>query len=365
MSKKDYYEILGVNKGASEDEIKSSFRRLAKKYHPDVNKESGAAEKFKEAQEAYAVLSDSDKRKKYDQYGHSAFENQSGTGGFDFSDMDFSDIFGDLFGSGFGFNFGGRNTSRSTKGRDSILRVNLTFEEAVNGTTKTLKINTTEKCEDCNGKGGHGERTCPMCHGSGQVTQEQRTLFGTFATRTTCPTCHGRGVVIDRTCSSCNGTGKVNVTKNIEVNIPAGVDTGNQLRVPSKGEAGANGGSNGDLYLEFNVKEHPLYEREDTTIFLKVPLTITEAIMGCKKDIPTIYGNVKLTIDPGTQPGDKYKLKGKGVIDPNTNRKGDMFAIMDVIIPQRITKEQKNILQELDQDNLYNNSKFSKFKNYL
>lgn len=367
MNKRDYYEVLGVSKSASQDEIKSAFRKLAKKYHPDVSKEPDAAEKFKEAQEAYAVLSDDAKRRQYDQFGHAAFDNNGmGGGGFDFSGFDFSDIFGDIFGSGFGFG-GGRSSSqtRKSKGRDSVMRINLTFEEAVFGCKKTLNLDVTEDCDGCSGTGGHGEKTCPTCHGSGQVTSEQRTLLGTFMTRTTCSNCQGKGKVFDENCSKCRGTGRIRKNKDIEVKIPAGVDTGNQLRLAGKGEAGYNGGPNGDLYLEFNVKSHPLFERDGNDIYLNLPLTIVDAVLGCKKDIPTLYGSVKLTIPDGSQTGDKHRLKGKGVEDVQTGRKGDMYVILNVITPTKLSKDQKKIFEQLSKTNLEDSSEFKKYKEYL
>lgn len=366
MNKKDYYEVLGVNRSATEAEIKSAFRKLAKQYHPDVCKEANAEEKFKEIQEAYAVLSDENKRRQYDQYGHAAFQGAQGGAGFDFSDFDFSDIFGDIFGGGFGFNFGGRsNSNRKTKGRDSILRMNLSFEEAVNGCKKTININTTNSCDKCDGLGGTGEEVCSTCHGSGTVTSEQRTLFGSFMTKTTCPSCKGKGKTFRTICSICHGNGKIKVNKDIDVTIPAGVNTGNQLRIAGKGEAGSNGGPNGDLYLEFIVKEHPLFKREDNDIYLSLPLTISEAALGCKKEIPTIYGNVNLTIPDGTQSGDKHRLKGKGVEDPNSRRKGDMYVVINVIIPTKLSREQKKLFEQLRETKLDSDSIFSKFRNYL
>ncbi len=366
MNKRDYYEVLGVAKSATQDEIKSAFRKLAKKYHPDVSKEPDAAEKFKEAQEAYAVLSDESKRRQYDQFGHAAFENNGmGGGGFDFSGFDFSDIFDDLFGSGFGFGGGRTQSNRRAKGHDSIMRINLTFEEAVFGCKKTINVDVNEECDNCNGKGGHGEKTCPTCHGSGQVTTEQRTLLGTFMTRSTCSNCQGKGKIFETTCSKCRGTGRIKKNKDIEVKIPAGVDTGNQLRLAGKGEAGYNGGANGDLYLEFNVKSHPLYEREDNDIYLTLPLTITEAILGCKKDVPTIYGTVKLTIPDGSQTGDKHRLKGKGVEDVQTGRKGDMYVILKVIIPRKLSRDQKKIFEQLANTDLEDSTEFKKYKEYI
>lgn len=363
MNKRDYYEVLGVEKTATDAEIKSAFRKLAKKYHPDVCKEPDAEEKFKEAQEAYAVLSDSEKRKQYDQFGHAAFQGNNGGAGFDFGGFDFSDIFGDLFGSSFGF--GGGRGNRPSKGRDSVLRINLTFEEAIHGCKKTVNLNTMESCPSCDGLGGSGESTCSTCHGSGTVTTEQRTLFGTFMSKTTCPTCKGKGTSFQNTCSKCKGTGKVRVNKDIEVTIPAGINTGNQLRVPGKGEAGSNGGPNGDLYLEFYVKEHDLFERDGNDIYLELPLTVSEAVLGCKKEIPTIYGNVVLSIPDGSQNGDKHRLKGKGAENPNTGRKGDMYVIIRVIIPTKLSREQKKLFEDLNKTSLDNSSIFTKFKNYL
>lgn len=369
MNKRDYYEVLGVSKTATDAEIKSAFRKLAKKYHPDVSKEPDAATKFKEAQEAYAVLSDAQKRQQYDQFGHAAF-NQGGAGsaGFDFSDFDFSDIFGDLFGGGFGgFGFGGSSnkTNRPKKGRDKLLRVNLTFEEAIFGTKKTINIDLMEQCEKCSGKGGFQEKTCESCHGSGYVTSEQRTLFGSFMSRSVCPKCQGVGKSYETACNTCHGTGHVKRNKDIEVKIPAGVDTGNQLRIPGKGEAGLNGGPNGDIYLEFVVKEHPLFERKENDIYLTLPITIPEAVLGTKKEVPTLYGKVKLTINAGTSTNDKYRLKGKGVEDVQTGKKGDMYAIIRVVIPKKLTKGQKLIFEQLEQTGLDDDSAFHKIKEYL
>ena len=368
MEKRDYYEVLGVSKTASQDEIKSAFRKLAKQYHPDVNKAPDAAEKFKEAQEAYAVLSDESKRKQYDQFGHAAFSGNNGAGGgYDFSGFDFSDIFDGIFGnSGFDF-FGGetRSRNRATKGRDRLININLTFEEAVFGCKKTLTIDTTEMCNECNGKGGKGEKTCSNCHGSGTVTSEQHTLFGTFMSKTTCSRCGGIGHEYESTCSSCRGSGTKKVRKDLEVKIPAGVDTGNQLRLSGKGEAGTNGGPNGDIYLEFNVKEHPFFKREENDIIVELPITITDAILGCKKELPTLDGVVKIAIDAGTQSGDKQRLRGKGVADVNGGRKGDMYVIIKVITPTKLDREQKKLVQLLAETNLENENAFKKIKEYL
>ena len=367
MNKRDYYEILGVSKNASESEIKSAFRKLAKKYHPDVSKEPDAAEKFKEAQEAYAVLSDENKRKQYDQFGHAAFSNGAGGAGFDFSGFDFSDIFDGLFGDSFGFsNFGsfGGNGSRARKGRDSLLRVNLSFEEAINGCKKTINVDVMDSCKECNGKGGFDETTCSTCHGSGTVTSEQRTIFGSFMTKTTCPGCNGKGKTYAKTCSKCHGAGKVKTNKDLEVKVPAGIDIGNQLRLAGKGEPGINGGPNGDIYLEFKVEKHPIFVRDDIDIYLELPITITEAILGCKKDVPTLTGSVKLTIPAGSQSGEKHRLRGKGIQSVNGFGKGDMYIIINVVIPTKLTRDQKKLIEELNKTDLETEEVFKKYKKH-
>ncbi|MDD3453593.1 MAG: molecular chaperone DnaJ [Bacilli bacterium] len=368
MNKKDYYEILGVDKNASEADIKSAFRKLAKKYHPDVSKEPDAAEKFKEAQEAYAILSDSDKRKQYDQYGHAAFQNNGQAGGYDFSGFDFSDIFSDLFGGAFGggfsnFGFGGNSSSRTRQGNDSLIRMNLTFEEAVFGVQKSVEINETKICPDCHGKGGHKEKTCPDCHGSGQISQA--VFGGAFVTRTTCSRCSGKGHIFESKCTTCNGRGNITTKKTKEVKIPAGVDTGNRLRIANAGEPGINGGPNGDLYIEFNVKSHPLYKRDNSDVYLILPITITEAVLGCKKDVPTLYGTVKLSIPAGSSTNDKHRIKGKGIESVNSGRKGDMYILLDVHIPKKITKDQKKLFENLDKTKLDDDESFIKIKKYL
>lgn len=370
MNKKDYYDILGVSKTATDDEIKSAFRKLAKKYHPDVSKEANAGEKFKEAQEAYAVLSDPSKRKQYDQYGHQAFSSQNGTpgGGYDFSNFDFSDIFSDLFGSNFGFSsFGGgsNRSNRSSKGRDVLYKTEIGFEEAVFGTKMTINLDVMETCPECDGKGGHKERKCPTCGGLGVVNSEQRTLFGSFMSRTTCPECEGKGVIYSETCRKCGGKGKVRVNRDIDVKVPAGIDDGNQIRISGKGEPGNNGGSNGDLYIEFMVKSHPIYRRDGNDIYLDLPITITEAVLGCKKDVPTLYGTVKLTIPSGSETNDKHRLKGKGIDNINGYARGDMYVILKVDIPKKITREQKKLFDELNKTDLEDSKDFSKIRKYL
>lgn len=373
MNKRDYYEVLGVNKSASEQEIKSAFRKLAKKYHPDVNKEPDAADKFKEAQEAYAVLSDESKRRQYDQFGHAAFTNGpngAGAGGFDFSGFDFSDIFSDIFGdAGFGFNFGGAggrgNSTRPRKGRDTIMRYNLTFDEAVFGCKKTINIDFMTDCDKCDGHGGTGSERCSRCHGSGTIAVEQASLFGTIMTRTTCPSCNGRGETYKHECSKCSGTGKFRKNTDIELKIPAGIDTGNQLRVPGKGDAGINGGPNGDLYVEFFVKNHEIFIRDGNDIYLELPLTITEAVLGCKKDIPTLSGKGTIKVPAGTQTNDKQVIRGKGIASVNSFVKGNMYVIFKVIIPDKLSRDQKKLFEQLSKTNLDDSKEFEKIKNYL
>lgn len=369
MNKKDYYEILGVDKNASEADIKSAFRKLAKKYHPDVSKEENAAEKFKEAQEAYAVLSDPEKRKQYDQFGHSAFTNSnggfSGFEGFDFSNV--SDIFEDLFG-GMGFSSRGshsRSSNSSKKGNDILYHMTIDFEEAIYGTKKDIKIDIEEDCDECQGKGGFDSKTCSECHGSGTITSQQRTMFGSFLTKTTCPYCKGTGTTYEKKCQSCHGSGKVTNRKTITVTIPAGIDSENRLRIAGKGGAGSNGGPNGDLYIEFTVREHEFYQRADDDIYIELPLTITEATLGTKKEIPTIYGNVDLTIPAGTQSGDKMRLRGKGIENVSTKRKGDMYVITKVIIPEKLTREQKKLFESLSETDLENSKYFKTYKNCI
>ncbi len=368
MNKRDYYEVLGVSKGASQDEIKRAFRKLAKKYHPDVSKEPDAEEKFKEAQEAYAVLSDEQKRAQYDQYGHAAFEGMNGGAGFDFSDFDFSDIFDGIFGGGFSSfsGFGNRRNSRNgaRDGNDRLMRVNLSFEDAVFGTKKKINVTVNEECSKCDGKGGHGSHTCKTCHGKGFVTREQRTILGSFMSQTTCPDCHGKGTAFDKICSNCRGDGTVRKNKDLDVKIPAGVDSGSRLRLAGKGDAGINGGANGDLYLEFVVKEHPLYIRDDYDIYLELPITITDAVLGAKLDVPTLYGNVKLNIPSGSESGDKLRIKDRGVTHVNSSVKGDMYIILKVCIPKKIDKKQKKLFEELSNTNL-KTSDFKTVESYL
>ncbi len=367
--KKDYYEVLGLQKGASEQEIKSAFRKLAKKYHPDLNKESGSEEKFKEISEAYSVLSDPEKKAQYDRFGHDApnfgggASGFGGFGGFSSVDIDLDDILGDLF----GMNFGRRKKSKGNQavdGEDVLVRINLSFMEAVEGCKKSIKIDIEEDCEECHGEGGFDKIECSNCHGTGVLVQQTNSFFGSFQSRTTCPYCHGTGSTMKKTCSSCRGNGRIKKNKEIVIKVPKGVDTGSRIRLSGKGPAGKNGGYPGDIYIEFKVEKHSLFERDENDIYLEVPLTITEASLGCEKEIPTVYDNVILTIKEGAQTGDKLKLKGKGIITEH-NGTGDMYVILNIITPTKLSRRQKELLKELSETPLDNSSEFKKFNKYL
>lgn len=369
MDKRDYYEVLGVSKSASQDEIKSAFRKLAKKYHPDVSKEADAEAKFKEVQEAYAVLSDEEKRRQYDQFGHAAFQGgaggASGFGGFDFSGFDYGDIFDNIF-SGFGGGFSSsRGNSRARRGSDSLMRMKLTFEEAVFGCKKDIELDLVEECSECNGKGGFGEETCDKCHGSGTITTEQHTILGSFLSKTTCNKCGGVGKTYSKTCNHCHGNGRVKVNKELEIKIPAGVDNGSRLKLSGKGNSGTNGGSNGDLYIEFSVGEHDFYVRDENDIYIEAPITVTEAILGCKKEIPTLCGNVTLTIPAGSESGEKHRIKGKGINNEATRKKGDMYIVLKIVTPKKLTKEQKRLLEELNNTDLTDDNDIKNFNRFV
>ena len=377
--KRDYYEVLGVSKTASEQEIKSAFRKKAKEFHPDLNKDDpNAAEKFKEAQEAYSVLSDESKRKMYDQYGHAGVGNGGpGAGGFggysnfDGAGFDFGDIFDSIFGGsagGFGgfSNFGGgssRQTSRATRGSDILMRMNLTFDEAIYGCEKKFNLDVVEDCDECHGHGGFDREECKTCHGQGTITTQQNTILGSFMSRTTCPECNGTGHTYKRKCTECNGKGKIKKNKKLTINIPGGVNTGDRQRVSGKGNPGTNGGENGDLYIEFVVSDHDYFVRDNDDIYLEVPLTLTEAVLGCKKEIPTLYGNVKLNISAGTNSGDKQRIKGKGVNNSYRRHKGDMYVVFKVYTPKRLSREQKQLIQKLSETNMETDEikRFNKF----
>ncbi len=375
MNKKDYYETLGVSKNATDAEIKSAFRKLAKQYHPDVNKEAGAAEKFKEVSEAYGVLSDPQKRKTYDQFGADAvngsgaggfggFEGfggfQGGFGDFGFSQDDLEDILGSFFGGS-----SRRKSKSGVKGEDSLIRLTLTFEEAIFGCEKTFKVNLNQMCNGCNGKGGLNPRKCSKCNGKGRIISQQRTIFGVTSVQTVCHNCNGTGEEYEKVCTTCKGNGRTKGEKTITLRVPSGINNGDQMRMAGKGAAGTGGGANGDIYIEFNVKDHPLFERKGKDIILEVPLTITEAILGCKKEIPTITGTTVIEIEPGTQSGEELRLKGKGIKEEKTGRTGDMIIITNVVIPKKLDRTQKSLIKDLNETNLENGDEFKKFNKYL
>lgn len=370
-SNKDYYETLGVDKSASTQDIKSAFRKLAKKYHPD-NKETGNEEKFKEISEAYQVLSDEQKRKTYDQFGSGAFDGTGPGGfgggfqGFDFSDMGLDDILSQVFGGGFS-GFGGRSSRggrRQTRGSDMEVAMVITFEEAVYGTEKSFDVNIIDACDKCNGKGGTGERACSTCGGTGRVVEQRQSLFGIFQQESACPHCGGSGVDFTSKCTNCGGDGIVKHKRTIKLRVPRGLEDGDTLRMAGKGNAGMYGGPRGDIYISFKVKKHEIYERDGRDVYVKIPLTITEAILGCKKEIPTIQGTIIADIPAGTQNGDKFKFRGKGVDDEKTGRKGDAFGIADIIIPTKLDRKQKELIKELADTKLDSYDVFKTYNKY-
>ncbi len=375
MAKKDYYDVLGVNKNATDAEIKSAYRKLAKKYHPDVNKEEGAEGKFKEIGEAYSVLSDANKRKTYDQFGHAAFENGGGGGqgfggfggfgGFQGAeDIDLNDIFGDLFGGFGGFGSSSSKKNRPTKGEDLLVRLELSFMEAVFGTKKDIDLTVNEECPECKGAGGHNPKTCKTCNGRGKVVTQARTIFGVMQTESTCPDCEGVGKTFESICSKCHGKKHVRKNKTLTVEIPAGVQTGERIRISGKGGAGINGGPNGDVYLEFKVLPHAIFKRDNNDIYLELPITITEAVLGCKKEIPTINGGLIIEIEAGTQNGDKLKLRGKGIPGTNAFNKGDMYVLINVVIPTKLDRKQKELFKDLSKTKL-DNGEYKKLEKYI
>ena len=373
MAKKDFYEVLGVSKTATDAEIKSAFRKKAKEYHPD-NKETGNAEKFKEVSEAYGVLSDANKRKQYDQFGSAAFDNNAGGGfggfnwggfssGFEgFEDIDLGDILERMMG---GNGRRSSNSTRATKGEDILVKLNLSFEEAVFGCEKTFEVNVNEACSKCHGKGGINPHKCSKCNGRGRVISEQRSILGMIQMETTCPACHGTGEEYESVCPTCHGKAFIKNNKKITLKVPSGVNTGDQMRMSGKAGSGLNGGPNGDVYISFNVKDHPLFQRDGKDIYLVVPITITEAVLGCKKEIPTIYGNETINISAGTDNNHKIKLKGKGIDDKKTGKLGDMYIITNVIIPTKLDRKQKALFNDLSNTTLDNEEAFKKFKKYL
>ncbi len=355
-NKRDYYEVLGVSKGASDDEIKKAYRVLAKKYHPDMNPGDKEAEaKFKEANEAYDVLSNSEKRAKYDQFGHAAFDPSmggggsgfGGFGGFSGGDFDFGDIFSSFFGGG-----GSSRSSRNApiEGDDVMARITITFDEAVFGCKKEISFARIEACPDCGASGaakGTKAETCGTCHGTGRVTVQQQTMLGYMQTQRTCSNCRGTGKIIKTPCKNCNGKGYIKVNKKLEVTIPAGIDSMQRIILRGQGSAGRNGGSAGDLIIEVRVKEDKFFTRERNNVYCEIPISFAEAALGAEIDIPTLGGKTeKYQIPEGTQTGTSFTLKGKGIQDINTKRKGDLIITVLVETPKNLTNEQKKLLTE-------------------
>jgi len=349
--KRDYYEVLGVTKGATDAEIKKAYRVVAKKYHPDTNPGNAEAEeKFKEAAEAYAVLSDPEKKAKYDQFGHAAFEQggAGGFGGFDFSDM--GDIFGDIFGDMFGGGSRNRQSNGPVRGANIKTTVRVAFEEAIFGTQEELELPLKDECHVCNGSGaqpGHQPETCPKCAGKGQVVYTQQSLFGMARTVQSCPDCGGSGKLIKFKCSNCAGSGYVKSKKKIQVAVPAGIDNGQSIRIRAKGEPGINGGERGDLLVTVLVDRHPTFQRQEYDLYSSEPISFTQAALGGRVTINTIDGPYDLDIKPGTQTDTKVKLKGKGVPTlRNKNVRGDHYVTLVVQVPDKLTEEQKSILNQ-------------------
>ena len=356
--KRDYYEVLGVSKGASDDEIKRAYRKLAKKYHPDMNPGDKEAEaKFKEVNEAYSILSDSEKRARYDQFGHAGVDPNYGAGGpgggfggFDMGDIDLGDIFGSFFGGGFG-GFGGSTSSRRNgpqKGESLRASLTISFEEAAFGCEKEINLNRTEECEACHGSGaepGTTAETCPDCRGTGVVRVQQRTGGFAFSSTAPCSRCRGTGKIIHTPCKACGGSGSVKKTKRVTVSIPAGIDDGQAISLRGQGNAGKNGGPAGDLIVAVHVKPHPQFHRDGTTVLYEQPVTFYQAVMGAELEIPTIDGKVKYNLPAGTQTGTTFRLRGKGIPELRGRGRGDQYVTVRVQIPTSLNGEQKEALR--------------------
>ena len=356
-NKRDHYEVLGLQKGASDDDIKKAFRQMAKKYHPDLNPGDKEAEaRFKEVNEAYEVLSDAQKKARYDQYGHAGVDPNFGAGGyqgygFDNIDIDLGDIFSSFFG-GMGGNGGRRqNPNAPRRGSDVSASVVISFEEAAHGCKKQVNIHLISTCEDCGGTGaakGSSPTTCPVCNGTGQERRQQRTAFGVFQTQSVCSRCHGSGRIIDNPCKTCNGSGQVRKPATVGINIPAGIDDGQVITIRGKGNAGSNGGPAGDLQLQVSVRPHPLFERDGYDVYCTLPLTFAQAALGAEVSVPTLDGNVSYSIKEGTQPGDSFRLKGKGIPYVNGRGRGDEIVQVTVEVPRNLNGEQKKILESFE-----------------
>ena len=353
--KRDYYEVLGVDKNADDATIKKAYRQLAKKYHPDMNPGDKEAEvKFKEASEAYAVLSDPDKRRQYDQFGHAAFDGGAGGGGFDFSGMDFGDIFGDIFGDFFGGGGNRRTNNGPMKGQNVRARVNIKFEEAAFGCEKEIELVLKDECATCHGSGakpGTTKDTCPKCGGKGKIVVTQQSFFGTVQNVTSCPECQGTGQIIKEKCSDCHGTGYISRKKRISVSIPAGIDNGQSVRIREKGEPGINGGPRGDLLVEVRVAPHAIFQRSEYDIYSSAPISFAQAALGGEVMIDTLDGKVVYEVKPGTQTDTRIRLRGKGIPSlRNKNMRGDHYVTLVVQVPTSLSHEAKETLRKFDDE---------------
>ena len=347
--KRDYYEVLEVPKTASEDDIKSAYRRMAKKYHPDLHPDDKEAEaKFKEVNEAYAVLSDAEKRRQYDQFGHDAFDPTRGGTGFSGGFGDFGDMFGDIFSSFFGGGTSSRRSNGPVRGDDVFARVSLTFDEAVKGVKKSVSYRRIQKCADCGGSGaakGTEAKTCSKCSGTGRVRVTRRTALGMMQTENACDACGGRGKIIETPCKTCRGQGQLGVQKTLEVTIPAGIDDGQRISLGGQGSEGLRGGPAGDLIISVAVKDHPVFERDGCDVYCEVPVTFPEAALGATIDIPTLEGTEKYDIPEGTQTGTTFTLRGRGIKQVNGSRRGDLHMTVVIEVPKNLNDEQREKLR--------------------
>ncbi len=370
--KRDFYEVLGVDKNTSQDDIKKAYRTLAKKYHPDINKEPGAEAKFKEVQEAYDVLSDEKKKQLYDQFGHAGVDpqaagNPEGFGGFG-GGGDFNINLGDIFNSFFGGGPRESNARRNgpTKGEDKFYQMKISFMDSVNGKSTEISINQDVDCSVCHGSGAktpNDIETCSRCRGTGTITSQTRTPFGVFQNQSVCPECGGQGKKIKAKCSHCEGKGFERVKTTIDLKIPAGINSQQQLRVPGKGGRGANGGPNGDLYVEIIVADDPIFKRSGLDIYVEIDISFPDAVLGCTLDIPTVYGDVEFKVPEGTSDGQKFRIKGKGIKELRGTSMGDQYIVVNVKTPTKLSKEEKELYEKLRNIEKNNgNSLFSKFR---
>ena len=358
-NKRDYYEVLGVEKNAAEDQIKKAFRKLAAKYHPDVNHEADAEEKFKEINEAYEVLSDADKRARYDQYGFAGVDPNFNPGGNPFEGFGggnpfegfggFGDIFGDFFGGGSARS--SRSGTRAARGENIVTQVEVSFEEAAFGTKRELNVSRIETCDQCSGSGcaaGSQPETCPQCHGSGQVRTTQSFMGMTMQSTTVCPTCGGKGKLIRNPCSRCKGKGRIKRSHKLKVEIPAGIDNGQAFRVSGQGNAGANGGPSGDLMVTVRIRPHELFTREGSNVYCEMPISFAQAACGAEIEVPTLDGKVRYNVPEGTQTGTVFRLKGKGIPYVGYKNRGDQYVTVVVETPTKLTQQQKDLLRQFD-----------------